>query len=100
MNLSLDTNNSLTMKGSTDVVIINNIEIMGTGTTLPVKVVADFSKIPQHLHGIYLQSLSYQYDKNVVVWNNTEKKQEIPRNKKSNLDKIINIIFNLKNLKK
>jgi hypothetical protein len=96
MNLSLATNNSLTMKGSTDVVILNTIEIAGTGTSLPVKVIADFSKIPQHLHGVYLQSLSYQYDKNVVVWNNTEKKQETSRNKKSNIDKIIDIIFNFK----
>ena len=99
MNLSLDTNNSLSMKGSADVVILNTIEIAGTDISLPVKVIADFSKIPQHLHGVYLQSLCYQYDKNVVVWSNTEKDQEKPRNKKSNIDKIIDIIFDLKNWK-
>jgi len=97
---TLDTNNSLTMKGSTDVVINNTIEIVGTNTSLPVKVIADFSKIPQELHGMYIQALANQYDKNTVIWNNLSTKDEVPPKKKSNLDKIIDILTNRKNWKR
>jgi len=79
------------MKGSGEVTINNSIEIIGTGTELPVKVVADFSNVPTHLHGIYLKSFQYQYDKDVRVWNNTSEPTKV-KPKKSFLDKILLII--------
>jgi hypothetical protein len=91
MNLTLDSNNSFTIQGSNEVAINNSIEILGTGTELPVKVVADFSKVPTHLHGIYLQSFQYQYDKDVRVWSNTSEPIKV-KPKKSLLDKILFII--------
>jgi hypothetical protein len=97
---TLETNNSITMEGSTDVVIDNTIKIVGTYTSLPVKVIADFSKIPQELHEMYIQALVNQYDKNSVVWNNLSTKDEVPPKKKSNLDKIIDILTNHKNWKR
>jgi len=91
MNLTLDTNNTFTIQGSNKVTINNSIEILGTGTELPVKVIADFSNVPTHLHGIYLQSFQYQYDKDVRVWSNTSKPIKA-KPKKSLLDKILLII--------
>ena len=91
MNLTLDSNNSFTIQGSNEVTINNSIEILGTGTELPVKVIADFSNIPTHLHGIYLQSFQYQYDKDVRVWSNTSEPIKV-KTKKSFLDKILSII--------
>jgi hypothetical protein len=91
MNLSLDSNNTFTIKGSNEVTINNSIEILGTGTELSVKVVADFSNVPKHLHGIYLQSFQYQYDKDVRVWNNISTPTKVEP-KKSFLGKILSII--------
>ena len=91
MNLSLDTNNTLTIKGSNEVTINNSIEILGTGTELPVKVIADFSNVPTHLHGTYLQSFQYQYGKDVRVWSNTSEPIKV-KPKKSLLDKILKTI--------
>jgi hypothetical protein len=91
MNLSLESNNSFTIQGSNEVTINNSIEILGTNTELPVKVIADFSNVPTHLHGIYLQSFQYQYGKDVRVWNNTSEPTKV-KTKKSLLDKILLII--------
>ena len=91
MSLTLDTNNTFTIKGSNEAIINNSIEILGTGTELPVKVIADFSNIPTYLHGIYLQSFQYQYDKDVRVWSNTSEPTKV-KPKKSLLDKIFSII--------
>jgi len=91
MNLTLNTNNTFTIQGSCEVTINNSIEILGTNTELPVKVVADFSNVPTHLHGIYLQSFQYQYDKDVRVWNNISPPIKV-KTKKSLLDKILFII--------
>ena len=91
MNLTLDSNNTFTMKGSCEVTINNSIEILGTNTELLVKVIADFSNVPTHLHGIYLQSFQYQYGKDVRVWSNTSEPIKA-KPKKSFLDKIFSII--------
>jgi hypothetical protein len=91
MNLTLDSNNTLTIKGSNEVTINNSIEILGTNTELPVKVIADFTNVPTHLHGIYLKSFQYQYDKDLRVWSNTTEPTKV-KPKKSLLDKILSII--------
>lgn len=65
-------NGSLTMKGSGKVRINTSIKIYGTGTELPVTIEADFNKIPHHLHSLYFQSLTHQYNTSVNVYNNTK----------------------------
>ncbi len=90
MNLTLDSNNSFTILGSSEVTINNSLEILGTNTELPVKVIADFSNVPTHLHGIYLQSFQYQYDKDVRVWNNTSEPIKV-KPKKSLSDKFLSL---------
>ncbi len=77
-NLSISPDNGrLTMKGSGLVKIKSAIKIYGTGTELPVEIVADFNKVPHHLHQTYLQSLMYQYNNPVRVYDNT--KDEEPK---------------------
>jgi hypothetical protein len=99
MSITLD-NGSLSMKGSGLVTINTFIKIYGTGTELPIKIVADFNNIPHKLHQTYLQSLTYQYNTSVSVYNNTEEEPKTIKEKKSEwrLNKIVDIIC--KSLKK
>jgi hypothetical protein len=90
------------MKGSGLVKIKTRIKIYGTGTELPVEITADFNNIPHHLHQSYLQSLTYQYNTSVSVYNNTEE-EPYPmtikeRQREWRLNKIVDIIC--KGLKK
>ncbi len=62
----------LTMKGSGKVQIKTSIKIYGTGTEMPVTIEADFNNIPHHLHQIYFQSLTHQYNTSVSVYDNTK----------------------------
>ena len=65
-------NGRLTMKGSALVTIDTSIKMYGTGTELPIKIVADFNNIPHNLHSLYFQSLTHQYNTSVNVYNNTK----------------------------
>ena len=65
-------NGSLTMEGSGLVTINTSIKIYGTGTELPIKIVADFNNIPHELHYLYYQSLVSQYNTSVNVYDNTK----------------------------
>ena len=71
INITSD-NGRLTMKGSGLVTINTSIKIYGTGTELPIKIVADFNNIPHNLHSLYFQSLTHQYNTSVNVYNNTK----------------------------
>jgi hypothetical protein len=68
--LKLDNNNKLSIKSSNNVVIKSSIRIVGSNTTLPVEIIADFSNIPNYLHYEYYQALIYQYNKDIKVYNN------------------------------
>jgi len=57
----LTSDNSITMKGSGLVTINTHINIYGTGTKLPINIVANFNEIPKHLHQIYFECLKKQY---------------------------------------
>ncbi len=88
-------NGRLTMKGSGLVTINTSIKIYGTGTELPIKIVADFNNIPHNLHSLYFQSLTHQYNTSVNVYNNT--KEDEPKTiaeKKSEwrINRIVDII--------
>lgn len=65
-------NGRLTMQGSGLVTINTSIKIYGTGTELPIKIVADFNNIPHNLHSLYYQSLVSQYNTLVNVYDNTK----------------------------
>jgi len=69
--------------------------INGTGTKMPVTVEADFTNIPHHLHQIYFQSLTHQYNTSVSVYNNTkddEPKTIAEKKSEWRLNRIVDII--------
>jgi hypothetical protein len=87
-------NGRLTMKGSGLVTINTSIKIYGTGTELPIKIVADFNNIPHNLHSLYYQALTYQYNTSVRVYNNTDDEPKTVKEKKSEwrINRIVDII--------
>ena len=64
-------NGSLTMIGSTKAVIKSSIQIVGSGTELPITIEGDFKDIPPNLHEIYMQSMLSSYG-SVNVYDNTK----------------------------
>ena len=87
-------NGRLTMKGSGLVTINTSIKIYGTGTELPIKIVADFNNIPHNLHSLYYQALTHQYNTSVRVYNNTDDEPKTIKEKKSEwrINRIVDII--------
>ena len=96
MSITISNDSSyLTMEGSTKVTIKASQTIVGTGTQLPIEITGDFKDIPPHLHQIYFQSLTHQYNTSVSVYDNT--KDEEPKTiteKKSEwrLNRIVELI--------
>jgi len=79
MNINITPDNgSITMKGSGLVTINTSIKIYGTGTELPIKIVADFNNIPHNLHSLYYQSLISNYNTNIVAHKNLSKVDDEP----------------------
>ena len=87
-------NGRLTMKGSGLVTINTSIKMYGTGTELPIKIVADFNNIPHNLHSLYFQSLTHQYNTSVNVYSNTDDEPKTIKEKKSEwrINRIVDII--------
>jgi hypothetical protein len=90
-------NGRLTMKGSGLVTINTSIKIYGTGTELPIKIVADFNNIPHNLHSLYYQSLISNYNTNIVAHKNLSKVDDEPKTIKEQksewrLNRIVDII--------
>ena len=93
-------NGRLTMEGSGKVQIKTSIKIYGTGTELPIKIVADFNNIPHNLHYLYYQSLVSNYNTNIVAHKNLSKVEDEPKTikeKKSEwrLNRIVELISNV-----
>lgn len=90
-------NGNLTVNTKPIVNIKTSISILGTGTELPVEVVADFTDIPHHLHQLYLQSIVSKYNSDTKVYCNIKEDPEpktIEEKKKDwRLNKIVDIIF-------
>jgi hypothetical protein len=85
------------MKGSGLVTIKTSIKIYGTGTELPIKIVADFNNIPHNLHSLYYQSLISNYNTNIVAHKNLSEVDDEPKTikeKKSEwrINRIVDII--------
>ena len=87
-----DNNGSLTMNGSTKAVIKSSIQIVGSGTELPITTEGDFKDIPPHLHQVYLRSMLSSYEGSVNVYDNTEPKIIETQKSKWGLNKIVDII--------
>ena len=88
---------SITMEGTGLVQINTKIEMVGTGTELPIKIVADFSNVPHNLHHLYYNSLTYQYSTGVNLYNNTgEDEPKTIEEKKSEwrINRIVDILSN------
>lgn len=81
------------MNGSGKVTIKSSIAIAGSGTSLPIECTADFNTIPTHLHQIYFDAFSHQYNSQVIVHNNTEPLTIEKEKSKWRLNKIVNIIL-------
>jgi hypothetical protein len=91
MNISFDSGH-LTMKGSTKAIIKSSINIVGTGTKLPIEIVGEFKDIPPHLHQIYVQSMLASYG-SVNVHNNTDEPKTIKEQKREwRLNRIVELI--------
>jgi lipopolysaccharide export system protein LptA len=97
MSITIDSNNSLSIKGTSKVSIEAGILIAGSGTRLPVTITADFSEVPQEYHETYYQAFVYQYRGTSVVYENKESIKSDSKYKKSNIDKIIELVTNPKN---
>ena len=67
-------NNKLSIESSNNnVEIESSMTIEGTNTRVPVKIIGDFTNIPDKLHSVYLESLIYQYHKDIKIYNSVDK---------------------------
>jgi len=66
----------LTINTKPIVKIKTSLEIVGTGTELPIEIVGDFTDVPTHLHEMYFDSFTQLYVRGVKVYNNTEKEPQ------------------------
>lgn len=71
----------LTISGSTKAQINAFINIVGTGTILPLTIVGEFKDIPPHLHRIYIQALMNFYG-DTNVYNNVDEKKPMTMKEK------------------
>ncbi len=98
-NLTLTTDNNLTINQKPIVTIETGITIAGQKTELPVKITADFTNIPKEQHQIFLQSFQYYYQTDINIYNNshTDEPKTIEEKKKEwRLNRIIDILFKRK----
>jgi hypothetical protein len=94
-NLTLSTGNNLTIDVKPIVSIKNSISIACTDTELPVEIVADFTGVPQHLHGIYLSALDSKYNSNVKIFRNEEPKTIEEKKRDWRLNKLADIFTSI-----
>lgn len=94
LSISFDENNELTISNNSKVTILTSVNIVNTNTELPIEITADFSKIPQNLHGIYYETFIAQYKNSINVYDNVTFKEIKKEVEKSNIDKIVDLICN------
>ena len=98
-NLIIDSKNSLTINVKPIVEINTGISLAGYKSELPIKIIADFTNIPESQHEVFLNTFKYFYNTEVNVYDNTTK--EIPKTieeKKRDwtINRIIDILFKTK----
>lgn len=78
-NLIIGDSSNLIMNVKPIVKLKNSISIVGSNTELPIEIVADFTNIPQHLHGTYLSALDSKYNADVRICGKVEPKESEPK---------------------
>ena len=69
-------NGNLTINTKPIVKIKTSLEIVGTGTELPIEIIADFTDVPTHLHQMYFDSFTQLYVGGIKVHNCIEEGTE------------------------
>lgn len=94
---TLNSSENLTVNMKPIVKIQTNLDLIGTKTTLPVEIVADFTNVPENMHETYLSAFKYQYMGSVKIYNQTNKEIPSPKNQEKNLrvNKFVNLISSL-----
>ena len=98
-NLILDSKNSLTINVKPIVEINTGITLVGHKSELPVKIIADFTNIPESQHEVFLHSFKYFYNTEMNVYNNTTKEKPTTIKEKKRdwtINRIIDILFKRK----
>jgi hypothetical protein len=98
-NLILDSKNSLTINVKPIVEINTGITLAGHKSELPVKIIADFTNIPESQHEVFLHSFKYFYNTEINVYNNTTKEKPTTIKEKKRdwtINRIIDILFKRK----
>jgi hypothetical protein len=100
VNLTLSTDNNLTIDVKPIVTIETGISLMGYKTELPVTITADFTNIPKEQHEVFLQSFQYYYEREINIHHNlhTDKVNLEPKTIKEKkkgwrLNRIIDILL-------
>lgn len=95
MSITISNDSShLTMEGSTKVTINTSQTIVGTGTVLPIQIIADFKDVPPHLHQLYMQSMWASYG-SVNVYDNTNEEPKTIEEQKSEwrINKLVKLLM-------
>ena len=66
-NITITTDNSLSINAKPTVQINTGITILGYGSELPVKIIADFTDVPKEQHEIYLMAFQSNFSKNTDI---------------------------------
>ena len=98
-NITLDSKNSLTINVKPIVEINTGITLAVHKNELPVKIIADFTNIPESQHQVFLHSFKYFYNTEINVYNNTTKEKPTTIKEKKRdwtINRIIDILFKRK----
>jgi len=98
MELKIDNTNRFTVQSKPIAQIKRHIRLGGTGTELPITIIADFKDIPVKHHKMYLRLFQDYYtlsDVQCNIYNNTEPEpQEVNKKEKNSvIGKFFNKIF-------
>ena len=95
----MDTNNSLVVNTKPIVEINTGIVLAGYKTELPIKIIADFTDIPESQHEVFLDTFKYFYNTEVNLYSNSfnQEPKTIKEKKRDwRLNKIVDVLFNRK----
>ena len=98
-NITLDSKNSLIINVKPIVEINTCITLAGHKNELPVKIIADFTNIPESQHQVFLHSFKYFYNTEINVYDNTTKEKPTTIKEKKRdwtINRIIDILFKRK----
>jgi hypothetical protein len=98
-NLIIDSKNNLTINVKPIVEINTGISLAGHKSELPIKIIADFTNIPESQHEVFLDTFKYFYNTEVNVYHNPYNKipKTIEEKKKDwTINRIIDILFKTK----